>query len=216
MYYLNNKDSNFIIINLKVIELNSIFSYADINNRIHEWLKESLLIKYNKNLNWNIAIIYPESFYLITHDLNNTLNKEELLHTKIIKILLYIDNNIYSNINSVKLIYTDNNNNNNNNNNNQILSLMKLKNYLDINSKFLFLEKEHINILELISISGVNKKIILQELDILKLGNKYYNHNYIENFIYLKNIQKNGIYTFINCNNGFNNFLENLINNTNE
>lgn len=211
MYYLNNKDSNFIIINLKVIELNSIFSYNDINNRIHEWLKESLLKKYNKNLNWNIAIIYPELFYLITHDLNNTLNKEELLHTKIIKILLYIDNSVYSNVNSVKLIYTENNNKNNNN-----LSLVKLKNYLDINSKFLLCEKDNKNILELISISGVNKKIILQELDILKLGNKYHNHNYVENFIYLKNIQKNGIYTFINCNNGFNNFLENLIKNTNE
>lgn len=227
----NNINSKYIIINIKVLEIEYKYTFQTFNNLIIDWIEESLIKKYNKKLNWNIGIIYPVEFYLTSHNLQNNYNKLHLLENKIIKILIYIDNKIYPSFDINKLLYTNKYNKDESElviNNMNEYGLDSFNSIININEIILnidFLKKSfniHSDIfisngpefIDTINISGVNKHILLNELDLLKLGNKFTNSNYINDFIYLKNIQNFGMNKLINCYNSFNNFYDNLIYNS--
>lgn len=228
---INNINSRYFIINIKVLELDYKFTFKKINDLLIDWIEESLIKKYNKKLNWNIGIIYPTEFYLTTNNLQNNYNKIHLLENKVIKILIYIDNKIYPSFDKNSLLYTNKYDINdieleiNNMNefgieipnrtinlNDIIINIVYLKECFNIQSD-LFINNNS-NFIDSISISGVNKNILLHELDLLKLGNKFINSNYINDFIYLKNIQTLGFNKLINSYESFNNFYDNLIYNS--
>lgn len=228
MKFNNNNNSKFIILNIKVTQIDYKFNYIDLNNLIIDWVDESLIKKYNKYLNWNIGILYPIDFYLTTKDLKDNYNKKFLLDTQVIKILIYLDNKLYPSFNSNKLLYTNEYDINDNNflleNTNiygesiqnssinisdLIININKLENSFNLNSGIL--TSNYPKFIESISLSGVDKFTMLNELDIIKLGNKFTKTNYINDFIYLKNIQTLGKYNLINCNDAYNNFTDNLM-----
>ncbi len=228
MKYSNNINSKYFIINLKVLELDYKFTYNEFNDILIDWIEESLITKYNKKLNWNISIIYPSEFYLFSTNYKNTLNKNSLLETKIIKLIIYLDNKIYPSFNINKLLYTNeysinysdfllkNTNvygefdiNKSTNITDIIISNKKITEVFDLNTQLITCNIP--KFIDSISFSGVDKHTILHELDILKLGNKFTNTNYLNEFIYLKNIQVLGNNNLIYCNDSFTNFYDNLI-----
>lgn len=227
----NNINSKFIIINIKVLEIDYKYTFIKLNNIIIDWIEESLIKKYNKKLNWNIGIIYPTEFYLTNPSLQNNYNQLYLLENKIIKIIVYIDNKLYPSFNINNLLYTNeydindndlilnninnyglDNFNSNTHLNEIILDINHLNKCLNINSNIFSIKEP--NFIDSISISGVDKQVILHELDILKLGNKFTNSNFITDFIYLKNIHQLGLNKLIKCNDPFINFYDNLLYNT--
>jgi hypothetical protein len=228
MYFNNNNHSKYIIINLKVLDIDYKFSFSQFNNLLLDWIDESLLKKYNNELNWNIGIIYPSEFSLTTCNISNNFYS---LENKIVKIFLYLDNLIYPSFNEHKLIYTNqykldnhdfvlNNtniygikiNNTNTKLNNIMININKLITSFDINSELLTLSNP--KFIYSMSISGISKDIMIHEINMIKLENKFINSNYINDFIYLKKIYNLGKHYLINCNNAFDNFYKNLLYNT--
>jgi hypothetical protein len=228
MYLNNNLHSKYIIINLKVIDIDYKFHFQQFNNILIDWIDESLLKNYNNELNWNIGIIYPPEFSLTTCTLPNKLNTFHSLENKIIKIFLYLDSTIYPSFNENKLIYTNKYSLNNpdfiikNTNmygikinnihtklNDIVININKLITSLNINSGLLTLNNP--KFIYSISISGVPKETMLYELNLLKLGNKFINYSSINDFIYLKNIYSLGHHYLINCDNAFNKFYDNFL-----
>lgn len=206
--YSNNIKSRYFIINLEFKQLKNIYKFKDFNNLIIDWIDISLLKNFNSTLNWNIGIYYPDEFYLTNNVISN-LNKESLLERLIVNIFIYLDNTYYPNINESLIYY-----NNTNTTLYDELHPQDLLDNLDINN-FLFQYDYDTNIINKISISGVDYYSFYNLLNPILIGDLFYN-SYINdiNFIYLKNIKLNTSYKFIQPIDKINHFIYNFIYNT--
>ena len=137
------------------------------------------------------------------------LNKKSLLERLIVNIFIYLDNTYYPNINSSLIYY-----NNTNTTLYDELHPQDLLDNLDINS-FLFQYDYDTNIINKISISGVDYCSFYNLLYPILIGDLFYN-SYVDdiNFIYLKNIKLNTSYKFIQPIDKINHFIYNFIYNT--
>lgn len=188
LVYHNNYNSKYFIINILV---NKQLNNNDLPNLIIDWIDESIR-KYNMELNWNFGIDYSS------------------IQDNLIKIFIYLDNKVYPYFDNKTLLIT-NDSYSTIDYNNYKFNIHKIKLCFNIKSDLLNLDE---NVIIKMGISGVHKHIILNELNILKYGNKFNNNNNIYNFIYLKNIKKNGKFELISCTHAYNNFINNLIKNT--
>jgi hypothetical protein len=195
MKFSNNIKSKYLILNIKFKKIQRKYSLNEIKTILIEWVEESLLYNYNRELNWNIGIYIPSNFYLLDTDDNynsTMLNKNKLLESLLVKVFIYIDNTYYPEMDE-NLLY------NNRIYNTEIFNEIHpddIIEHFNVNNDLLLINDE--TILESLSISGMEYYEFYNILNSILLGDLF-NIDNLDNiiFINLKNIKLNNNYKLI-------------------
>ncbi len=194
MKFSNNIKSKYLILNIKFKKTDIKYTLIELKNILIEWIEESLLYNYNRELNWNIGINIPSNFYLLDNNEEyNNLNKYDLLDSLLIKVFIYIDNTYYPEL-TENLLY----------NNNRLYNTLFLNEihpsdiieHFNINNNLLLNNNK--TIIDSISISGIEYYEFYNILNSILLGDLF-NIDNLEDiiFINLKNIKLNNKYKLI-------------------
>jgi len=194
MKFSNNIKSKYLILNIKFKKTDIKYTLIELKNILIEWIEESLLYNYNRELNWNIGIYIPSNFYLLNNNEEySNLNKHDLLESLLIKVFIYIDNTYYPEL-TENLLY----------NNNRLYNTIFLNEihpsdiieHFNINNNLLLNKNK--TIIDSISISGIEYYEFYNILNSILLGDLF-NIDNLEDiiFINLKNIKLNNKYKLI-------------------
>lgn len=211
MKFSNNIKSKYLILNIKFKKTDIKYTLIELKNILIEWIEESLLYNYNRELNWNIGINIPSNFYLLDNNEEyNNLNKHDLLDSLLIKVFIYIDNTYYPEL-TENLLY----------NNNRLYNTLFLNEihpsdiieHFNINNNLLLNNNK--TIIDSISISGIEYYEFYNILNSILLGDLF-NIDNLEDivFINLKNIKLNNKYKLIQPIEQREHFINNLLYNS--
>lgn len=211
MKFSNNIKSKYLILNIKFKKTDIKYTLIELKNILIEWIEESLLYNYNRELNWNIGINIPSNFYLLDNNEEyNNLNKHDLLDSLLIKVFIYIDNTYYPEL-TENLLY----------NNNRLYNTVFLNEmhpsdiieHFNINNNLLLNNNK--TIIDSISISGIEYYEFYNILNSILLGDLF-NIDNLEDivFINLKNIKLNNKYKLIQPIEQREHFINNLLYNS--